>query len=131
MRYVIGFFLVLTALLFSLMSCESAKNELVVGSPIGLWERMIADTDTSAYKGELRLYVNNTFDFIVLDTATNHSNSHGGYATSSDIIIFNDDDCSGNGDYRFSVDSARLTIVASSEPCYQRRKVLEGVWHLK
>lgn len=127
-------------LLFSLLgiaflvvsSCNKSDNAVVTGSPLGSWTRVIMDSDSTAFNGELRFYANHTFDFIVLDTATSHQNTHAGYTIESNVINFKgDDSCEGEGVYKFAADTARLTLVVVSESCWPRRKVLQGIWHRK
>lgn len=129
-----------TVLLFSIFgiaflvvsSCNKSDNAVVAGSPIGSWTRVIMDTDSTAFNGELRFYANHTFDFIVLDTATSHKNTHAGYTIESNVINFKgDDSCEGVGTYKFAADSTTLTLLAVSESCWPRRKVLQGIWRRK
>ena len=131
MKSLVRLFLYISIGCVVLSSCDKVDNEIKVGSPIGLWERMITSTDTTAFKGELRFHSNNSFDFIVLDTATSHSDTHGGYMTSANVIEFEDGDCTETGSYQYAVDTSRLTIVAVSDACYQRKQVLQGVWYKK
>ncbi len=131
MRLLTVILLLTSFMAFMLSACDEIDNEIHTGSPIGLWERMIPDTDSTAFMAELSFNSNNTFDFIVLDTGTSHSNTQGGYFVTSNTIEFSDEDCSGSGIYQFSADTARLNLVVASEECSARRNVLQGVWRKK
>lgn len=91
-----------------------------------------SDPQGQQYNVELKFNTNNTLDWILLDSAAGHTNSHAEFVLSANIMtIVVDPDCNGIGEYYLTLEADKLAIIAKIDSCGPRAKALEWVWNRK
>ena len=115
-----------------IMSCTRENIVASEDAIYGSWVRLITDSQKLQFNAELKIKTDNSFDFILLENATGHTNSSGEITLSGNIFtVINDADCGVDGVYEFVVSEKKLTFVAVADKCAPRLLVLQGVWSKK
>lgn len=96
------------------------------------WVRLITDSDNLKFNAELKINANNSFNFIVLDSNTTHTNSYAEFTLHNDTMtIILDYDCNEIGIYEFLVSDDKLSFIAVSDSCGPRISAIQGIWNKK
>ena len=96
------------------------------------WTVLQTDSEGLQFNVELRFNTDNTYDWILLDQAEGHSNSHAEFNLDDNLMtITSDADCDGPGEYYLTVEAGKLAIMAKTEACEPRANALEWVWKRK
>ena len=96
------------------------------------WQRLITDSDNAKYNAELKINTNNSYNFIVLDSNTTHTNSYAEFALHNDTLtIVLDYDCNKIGIYEFLVSDNKLSLIAVNDSCGPRVAAIQGIWNKK
>jgi uncharacterized lipoprotein YehR (DUF1307 family) len=123
------FVFILSILLFSFVSCEKEEEEPTL---YGSWVLLITDSEGLKFNAELLINADNSYNFIVLDQNTTHTDSYAEFTLQQDTMkIAVDADCDGTGIYEYMVSETQLSLIAVSDPCSPRIAALQGVWDKK
>ncbi|MBC8320997.1 MAG: hypothetical protein H8E34_09765 [Bacteroidetes bacterium] len=112
----------------------SCTKDCEIQSPdiYGSWTVLQTDQQGLQYDVELKFNTNNTYDWILLDTATGHTNSHAEFTLSENLMIITlDADCSSVGEYYLTVEADKLALIAKTDGCAPRAAALEWIWKRK
>lgn len=125
--------IILLAVFFMLLSCDSEDNPTTAEQSIYTsWVRDIVDSEGQEFTAELKINQNNSYEFILLTSAPNHTNSSANFTISeTQITIIDDGDCGVVGVYNYVVNSSSLALVASDDKCEPRKAAIQGVWRKK
>jgi len=116
-------------LAISLMLISSCKKDTASPDIYGTWVVLQSDIQGQLFNVQLNINNDNTYDWILLDQAEGHGDSHASFTLSENILsITNDADCEGVGEYYVSVESGKMALIAKNETCSPRAKALEWVW---
>ncbi len=119
------------ALLF-ITNCEDSDP---VSSEISIytsWVKDITDTQGVTFTAELKINENNSYDFILLTDAPEHTNSTAQFIIDSDkITITVDADCEVIGVYEYVVSPNKLALIELNDQCAGRLAAIQGVWKKK
>ena len=111
-----------------LSGCKHSNDD--PGTAIGLpfsWDQSYGTVET--FRTRLKLKNNSTFEWIVLDTVSAHTNSYGKFSLSGNrFLCYDNPDCPENGIYQWSLVSGNLALAAVSENCAGRAAGLTGSW---
>jgi len=112
-------------------SCEKDCNcDVPTPDIYGSWTVLQTDHQGVQYNVELKFNTDNTYDWILLDTATGHTNSHAEFTLTENIMTITvDADCSSVGEYYLTVEGNKLAIVDKTEECGPRASALEWIWN--
>lgn len=98
----------------------------------GSWVVLQTDSEGLQFHVELRFNKDNSYDWILLDDAPTHSDSHADFEQDGNILhIVSDPDCTGIGRYYVTVNSDKLALIAQQDDCAPRAAALEYVWQKK
>lgn len=112
-------------------SCEK-DCEIQTPDIYGSWIVLQTDQLGVQYNVEFKFNTNNTYDWIVLDTASGHTNSHAEFTLSENLMTITvDADCSSIGEYYVTVEADKLALIAKTEECGPRASALEWIWKRK
>lgn len=129
---IISFYgVLLWACLFTLSACKEKKDDPdpTVG-PFGNWTRTYTGAET--YPAQLNLKESGSFEWIMLDTLSTHTNSYAKIQVNGDQVrIYDDPDFAGDGIYKWSVSGDILTLTMVSDDYTARISALTGNWNLK
>ena len=124
-------FITLFSIVFVFGSCEK-DCEIQTPYIYGSWTVLQTDEQGVQYNVELKFNTNNSYDWIVLDTATGHTNSYAEFTLSENLMTITvDADCSSVGEYYLTVEADKLALIAKTEECGPRAAALEWVWKRK
>ncbi|PLX02738.1 MAG: hypothetical protein C0595_09440 [Marinilabiliales bacterium] len=116
-------------LAISYIAISSCKKDAASPDIYGSWVVLQSDDQGQLFNVQLNINNDNTYDWILLDQAEGHGNSHASFTLSENILsIINDVDCEGVGEYYVSVESGKMSFIAKNESCSPRAKALEWVW---
>ncbi len=124
----------LISLVFLVFIFGSCEKECEIQSPdiYGSWVSLQTDSESVQFNVELKINTNNTFDWILLDSVSGHSNSHAEFIYSENVMaITNDADCASVGEYYMTVEANKLAIISKTDACGPRATGLEWVWKRK
>ncbi|NQV19432.1 MAG: PAS domain S-box protein [Armatimonadetes bacterium] len=97
---------------------------------IGSWLRAVEAEDIT-FNAQVVFNEDKTFDFIVLDEGTNHTNTSGENLFKGNQITFIDADCPEPGIYQFEIKEDILIITVLSDSCKPRTVAWDGAWTRK
>ncbi len=121
----------ITLIILFFGSCEK-ECDIQTPDIYDSWTVLQTDQLGVQYNVELKFNTNNTYDWIVLDTATGHTNSHAEFTLSGNLLTITvDADCNSVGEYYVTVESNKLALIAKIEECDPRAVALEWVWKRK
>ncbi len=124
-------FISLFSIIFIFGSCEK-DCDIQTPDIYGSWTVLQTDQQGVQYNVELKFNTNNSYDWIVLDTATGHTSSHAEFTLSENLMTITvDADCSSVGEYYLTVEADKLALIAKTEECGPRAAALEWVWKRK
>ena len=112
-------------------------EDLVVGvgyyldTPVyGTWGKRV-DLKGQESEGEIHINPDNTFEFLLSKEIEGHNNTSGRISLQDNRIYFSDNECTGVGIYEVSVIDRTLHLAGIEDTCSIRKRMLEGVWHMK
>ncbi|MCD4681527.1 MAG: hypothetical protein K8S00_14190 [Bacteroidales bacterium] len=126
--------LLLSSLLsLSFFSCNKDSDCIIPNNSIyHSWVRLITDSQNLKFNAELKINTNNSFNFIVLDSNTTHTNSYAEFTLQNDTMtIIIDYDCNETGIYEFLVSDDKLSLIAVNDSCGPRIAAIQGIWNKK
>ncbi len=94
---------------------------------IGSWLRAVEAEDVT-FNAQVIFNEDKTFDFIVLDEGTNHTNTSGENLFEENQITFIDSDCPEPGIYKFEIKEDELIITVLNDSCKPRITAWDGIW---
>jgi len=97
---------------------------------IGSWLRAVEAKDVT-FNAQVIFNEDKSFDFIVLDEGTNHTNTSGHNLFQDNQITFVDDDCPEPGIYKFEIKEDELIITVLKDSCKPRITAWAGTWSKK
>jgi len=115
-------------------SSDHARKNCDIQTPdiYGSWTVLQTDQQGIQFDVELKFNTNNTFDWIVLDTASGHTSSHAEFILSGNLMTITvDPDCNSIGEYYLFAEANKLALVAKTEECGPRASAMEWVWKRK
>jgi hypothetical protein len=119
------------SLFFIILLFISCTKDDAPSSPdiYGSWTVLQTDQDNQQYNVELKFNIDNSYDWILLDSAAGHSNSHAEFSLIENVMVINNDaDCNFQGEYLLIKESNKLAIISVSEECVPRALALEYIW---
>ena len=126
--------LVFAAVLFLSIGCSESTTTESVATIYGSWTRLITDDAGLQFNAELKID-ENSYNFIVLDEGTGHTDSYAELTISGNkMLIVSDEDCLSLGEaatYEYLLTSEKLSLFAVEDSCYPRVKAIQGIWNKK
>ena len=113
----------------SLASCNKKSTEADPSpNPFGSWTRTYTGTET--YRAQINLMAAGSFEWIMLDTLSTHTNSYSKIQVSGNQIRFYEDpDLPDEGLYTFAVSGGVLTMTLISDSYAARVSAIAGTWY--
>ncbi len=124
----------LLAIFFVILFLGSCEKDCDIQTPdiYGSWTVLQTDNQGLQYNVEIKFNTNNSYDWILLDSATGHTNSYAEFTLSENLMtITNDADCDLPGEYYLTVEADKLAIIGKTDGCEPRTAALEWVWKRK
>jgi hypothetical protein len=132
MKHIFSFYAaLLMACAISLVSCNKKSNDPdPTPSPIGSWIRTYAGTET--YRAQINLNAAGTFEWIMLDTLSTHTNSYSKLQViGNQLRFYEDPDLPAEGLYNWAISGNVLTMTLISDPYAARASAMAGTWNIK
>ncbi|MCX6279443.1 MAG: hypothetical protein NT004_15300 [Bacteroidetes bacterium] len=132
MKHIISFYAALLMVCaISLVSCNKKTNDPdPTPNPFGSWTRTYTGTET--YRAQINLNAAGTFEWIILDTLSTHTNSYSKIQVNGDQIRFYEDpDLPVEGIYTWTLSGGTLTLAMVSDSYPARASALVGIWNQK
>ena len=132
MRHIIYFYAAwLMVCAISLASCNKKSNEPDPSpNPFGSYTRTYTGTET--YRAQINLNAAGTFEWIMLDTLSTHTNSYSKIQVNGNQLRFYDDpDLPADGLYNWAVSNGVLTLSLISDSYAARASAMVGTWNIR
>jgi hypothetical protein len=115
----------------SLVACKDNKDETdPIVNLYGSWTRTYTGTET--YHAQINLKETGTFEWIMLDTLSTHTNSYSKIEISGNQLRFYDDpDLPEDGLYHWAVSGGILTLTLISDNYAARVSAMAGTWYTR
>ncbi len=113
--------------LFAIVKDITPKPEEMI---IGSWLKAVEAEDIT-FNAQADFNEDKSFDFIVLDEGTNHTNTSGYNLFQENQITFVDEDCPEPGIYEFEFKEDKLIITVLNDSCKPRITAWAGAWTKK
>ncbi len=126
-------YLLLILPIISMIIVGSCKKESTETPDIyGSWIVLQTDDMGQNYRVELKFNTDNSYDWILLDTAEGHSNSYAKFDIVDKVMVITDDaDCDQKGEYYLIREVNKLAIISIVDGCEPRARALEYLWEKK
>ena len=113
-------------------SCRKENESVQTPDIYGSWTVLQTDSEGLQYNVELKFNTDNSYDWILLDTAEGHSNSHAKFNLVENIMVITEDaDCDFEAEYLLIKEQNKLAIISVVEECGPRANALEYLWERK
>ena len=120
------------SILLIIVSCNKDDDSIQTPDIYGSWTVLQTDSEGLQYNVEIRFNTDNSYDWILLDTVSGHSNSHAEFNLVENVMIITQDaDCNLTGEYLLIKELNKLAIIAVTEGCEPRAAALEYLWKRK
>ena len=132
MRHIFSFYAaLLMACAISLASCNK-KCDVPdpAPNPFGSWTRTYTGTET--YRAQINLNAAGTFEWVMLDTLSTHTNSYSKIqVTGNQLRFYDDPELPVDGLYNWALSGNVFTLTLISDPYAARVSAMAGNWNLK
>ncbi len=128
----------LVALLLFLTSCSAASTPTPLPrSIVGTWATTISEEEAPKFAAYIEITFTDTGRVLVLNPGVRGLTDLASYTVTQDQLRVTDEmaECLklgfATGTYKWSVENDALTLTATDDPCYSRRKPWERTWSRK
>ncbi len=130
--------LAFAALLWFVAGCASASTPTPsTPSIVGTWATTITKEEAPTFPGYIEITFADSGRLLVFNPAVRGATDVGSYTVTQDQLLFSDErsECVKMGfptaTYKWSVEKDTLTLTATDDRCYSRRKPWERTWSRK